>query len=372
MSRCKTLVYAELLANIRQISIVAALDTPCNSTTKAELSPNGLQVTLYHEGEVIATNLPGQVAAKGALQKPALGSRELSWRLPLAGALPAQYAEKMQSSDVAWSAKQLGQDSEFLCRECGTVIIRNGSIKTWKDLPSENWAEMMEFWHCHKPDDHNHESNGASGHEKHIDAEKSLADRGYGANTKFMPRSGFALVGLTTFHITASDCTGLQLFNRRNIRIRKDTVQVLQQLSWARRSPNRGSQTSQMDPAAVIIHAAITQITVCAFIYFLATGRYFAIAVCLPYFAFLVRVETIDNLSYYDHLLVGRVPSVIGAIQVWFVSRANPPPSFEEQLAVLLVAALFNLAACWLYFDVPIFMDIGQWIEIFVVEIFGW
>ncbi|KAH6670633.1 HECT-like ubiquitin-conjugating enzyme-binding-domain-containing protein [Halenospora varia] len=227
MSEPSVLIYAELLSNIRQISVIAALDTPCDASTKVELSSNGQQFILNHKGKTTTLNLPGQVSSRAQLQNPTLGSKELSWRLPVEGVFTREDAENARSNDGPWSAKTLGEESEFLCRSCDSVVIKEKTIKIWKDLPSENWAEMMDFWHCHKPDDHEdeheHEVNGASGHTKIRQAGKSStekvsdsnANRGYGANTKFTAQTGIGFVDLTTFLLLDTDCLGLQLSGHR-------------------------------------------------------------------------------------------------------------------------------------------------------------
>ncbi|KAK9472524.1 HECT-like ubiquitin-conjugating enzyme-binding-domain-containing protein [Dipodascopsis tothii] len=40
------------------------------------------------------------------------------------------------------------------CAACGHELLAADARRAL-DLPSENWAEMMDFWHCHKPD-HGH------------------------------------------------------------------------------------------------------------------------------------------------------------------------------------------------------------------------
>jgi hypothetical protein len=79
----------------------------------------------------------------------------------------------------------------------------------WKDLPSENWAEMMDFWHCNKPDIH--EPNESSARESHLDGAGSVASKGYGADTKFAARITVGFVDITTFLLTNSDCSNLQV-----------------------------------------------------------------------------------------------------------------------------------------------------------------
>ena len=203
----RPLIYAELLSNIRQISVIAALDTPCDVSTNVELSANGQAVILHHHGRTISLNLPGQVAPNSQLQKPVMGGQELSWRLPLASPLTRPNTEGAVSNEAPWPARNLEEDMEFRCRSCEAVSLRKGTVRSWKDLPSENWAEMMDFWHCHKPDIPKTNGNGHAGHSH----EDPNADRGYGANAKFIARSGVGFVDLTTFLVAESDCSGIEV-----------------------------------------------------------------------------------------------------------------------------------------------------------------
>jgi len=87
--------------------------------------------------------------------------------------------------------------SPIRCRQCDQVIVQRGEIRVWKDLPSENWAEMMEFWHCHKPSSHDQPQDEA------------LATKGYAANTAITAQSGVCLVDIISFMLFESDCSGL-------------------------------------------------------------------------------------------------------------------------------------------------------------------
>ncbi|KAI9053931.1 hypothetical protein LZ554_002875 [Drepanopeziza brunnea f. sp. 'monogermtubi'] len=211
MSSSKPLIYAELLSNIRQISVIVALEGVCEPATKAELSGDGWQFIFYHEGQKTVLGLPGQAVPNFQLQKPILGNKELSWRLPLAGQASRASIEDAQSNEAPWSAKDISEDAEFACRECKAVILEKGTVRVWKDLPSENWAEMMDFWHCHKPDVPValSEANGSSGHESR-DLSDVAASKGYGANTRFFARSGIGLIDITTFLLASVDCKNLK------------------------------------------------------------------------------------------------------------------------------------------------------------------
>lgn len=60
-----------------------------------------------------------------------------------------------------WSCKDLSQTPKigrhhkfrFVCKNCNSELI-DSSQYDFKDMPSEQWYEMMDFWHCHKPENH--------------------------------------------------------------------------------------------------------------------------------------------------------------------------------------------------------------------------
>ncbi|KAF4781966.1 hypothetical protein HER10_EVM0005802 [Colletotrichum scovillei] len=183
-------IYAELLTNIRQLSVAVTLPSPAGGQTRALIAPNGETLHIHHAGTETSFPLPGRVLAQtGApttLPTPrssasSSASQTLSWRLPLAADSPA---------------------------------ARSGSVADdpWKDLPSENWAEMMDFWHCHKPstdreDEHEH---GANGEGKQKDDHEHLTRRGYGANSSIAAQPGVGMVDLTSFLFCEADCVGLK------------------------------------------------------------------------------------------------------------------------------------------------------------------
>ena len=204
MSESATLMYAELLSNIRQISVIAALENACNSATKAELSSDGQHFLLHHDGKVNALVLPGVASASFRPQIPAPGTKELSWRLPLAG---EPETPSVGSTDAPWPARDLNENTEFLCRGCGEVLVAKGHMREWKDLPSENWAEMMDFWHCHKPTIPKPSGPNGAGHSP----EDPAMSRGYGANTKFTAQPKIGFVDLTTMLLAEVDCHGVEV-----------------------------------------------------------------------------------------------------------------------------------------------------------------
>ena len=205
-STSATLMYAELLSNIRQVSIIASFRTPSTVATKAELSEDGRILKLIHDGDDGFLRLPAQVAAVSKLQQPLLDSKETSWRLPLASPDKATIATNYaDTASAPWSAKRLSEQSELHCRNCENTLLASSSIQTWKDLPSENWAEMMDFWHCHKPDmPKDLKAKSSQSHEH-------LKEKGYGANNRFIARRGIGFVDLTYFLLSKEDCRGVKV-----------------------------------------------------------------------------------------------------------------------------------------------------------------
>ncbi|KAI3332268.1 ubiquitin-conjugating enzyme E2C-binding protein [Xylariaceae sp. AK1471] len=189
----RILIYAELLSNIRQVSVGCTLPTPVSTTTRATVAADGKVLTVAHDGLSQSLQLPGVVASSSQLPVKSLGDTRLSWRLPLA-ALSTSRVLPTSEESVPWSATDLEQGSAVVCRTCKSTIVEAGTLQVWKDLPSENWAEMMEFWHCHKPQEH-----------KHSNDDQHLTNRGYGASSRIAAQPGVGFVDLTSFLLADSD-----------------------------------------------------------------------------------------------------------------------------------------------------------------------
>ncbi|KAF7192559.1 Uncharacterized protein HII31_06106, partial [Pseudocercospora fuligena] len=198
-------LYAEHLVNIRALSIQAALSTVSNKQTRATLSAEGDTLTLEHEGESASIKLPIQVPGghnDATLTIPAAPTKDLSFRVSL--------QEKPESNGlltngtidsenvVPWAADVLTADTEIRCVHCTSVLVQRHSVRVWKNLPSENWAEMMDFWHCHRP------------HVPHNHDHKTPA-KGYGADSTLTIQSGVGLVDPVDFVLAPEDCTSLKV-----------------------------------------------------------------------------------------------------------------------------------------------------------------
>lgn len=193
-------IYAELLPSIRQVSVAASLPVEPAAATRAQVFADGSRIGIRYGRSAKDLLLPGVVTAPPLLPIPKGPSRSLSWRLPLAASQPSPASLAHDHYPTPpWSSADLQPGSPVTCRRCDNAVLPPDAISLWKDLPSENWAEMMEFWHCHKPEPHNHQNH------------EHLADRGYGANAGISAQDSVGFIDIMSFLFTEHDTTGLKV-----------------------------------------------------------------------------------------------------------------------------------------------------------------
>lgn len=192
-------LYAELLLNIRQVTVFITLPTVFNSKTHIKISPNRRSLLVTHNGDQSVLELPSRIASSAAIKVPATQVKELSFRLSMSREDLGAGADGKSHGDISrWPASALSPTSQFACRMCKNVIVQDG-IAAWKDLPSENWAEMMDFWHCHKP------------HVIEDDPRASASTKGYAASNGFMPMSGVGFVDELHLRMSSINCVGIEV-----------------------------------------------------------------------------------------------------------------------------------------------------------------
>ncbi|KAK7613335.1 ubiquitin-conjugating enzyme E2-binding protein [Phyllosticta paracitricarpa] len=203
-------LYAELLLHIRTVTLFASLRTAHTSETKAVLSADGETLTLTHEGHSASIRLPTQIAGGGsaALMLPQAPSKELTLRLQLKEKSPGLLRLRQGAENVVpWDAQQLEKAESVKCAKCGAQLASTRvGVKSWLDLPNENWAEMMDFWHCHKPHEHNHGDHNHEGHEK-----------GYAASNRLIAKKGVGFVDLAYLLLAEEDCIGVKLVTHSSL-----------------------------------------------------------------------------------------------------------------------------------------------------------
>ncbi|TID29985.1 hypothetical protein CANINC_001497 [Pichia inconspicua] len=62
-------------------------------------------------------------------------------------------SERSETEDVeyTWTAKELQLHHYIKCNSCNCELIDISQLRKVLPMPSEMWNEMVDFWHCHKP-----------------------------------------------------------------------------------------------------------------------------------------------------------------------------------------------------------------------------
>ncbi|KAL4949809.1 HECT-like ubiquitin-conjugating enzyme-binding-domain-containing protein [Aspergillus filifer] len=228
------ILHAEYLPNIRQVSVQIAISRETSAPPEISLSESRRAVTVSakltgSESDYLLETIKLPARVKEGSRRllggagADAGAREFSYRLQIDDAeLPKRDAlEEHLDSFVPWSAGDMAPSTKLRCAQCECVILDastgkmgasapeqdNVSLSTdwaWKDLPSGNWAEMMDFWHCHKPDPP--KERDADG--KEIEDANSKV-KGYGASNQVLATPGTILVDVATFLVADTDCNSL-------------------------------------------------------------------------------------------------------------------------------------------------------------------
>lgn len=229
-------MYADFLPKLGRLSVVVHLPTVSTHSTKASISDDASRLVLTHESVTSELVLPAKTMLRGESLPGGIppGLSKLSWGLRPepsdastaangGGLLGRGAGVEVIDVGVPWSAADLALGLDVICRKCAAVIVGADRLTAWKDLPSENWAEMMEFWHCHKPTTTANRNGDHHGHghgKKDVKAnevtqgqrqgekasEEELALRGYGANSAIVAQVGVGFVDLTKMLFHAEDC----------------------------------------------------------------------------------------------------------------------------------------------------------------------
>ncbi|KAJ5652385.1 hypothetical protein N7507_009811 [Penicillium longicatenatum] len=235
-------LHAELLPNIRQITLYISIPRkPALHAIRPQiqLSESRKAVTvslpepLHNVTETI--KLPARVsdASRRILntniaptKQPTDASYDYSFRMQIDPTDPTlMLKDELTDDHVPWTAADMSTSTRIRCRTCGTHFLDasgppNLSIEgqnhtagwTWKDLPSGNWAEMMDFWHCHKPDPHEDDPKSEANAALKIE-EQNAQIKGYGAGSRVEAIPGNVLIDVATFLLAESDCVGLKKGN---------------------------------------------------------------------------------------------------------------------------------------------------------------
>lgn len=239
-------LHAEFLPNIRQITLYVSLPGTENFNgirpdIQLSESRKAVTVSLSKPFEYVTETikLPARVndASRRVLKTKPLPtpksdpngtgdpSYDFSFRMqvdPDEEALAPR--DELIDEFAPWTAEEMSASTRIRCRECEHVFLDSSLISKsvdqgtgqnitpgwiWKDLPSGNWAEMMDFWHCHKPDPHEGHEKEEKDSAREIE-EQTAQTKGYGADSHVVAISGTVFVDVATFLLAEADCTGLK------------------------------------------------------------------------------------------------------------------------------------------------------------------
>lgn len=193
-------VYAELLLHIRQLTLYASLSENKDKGTQVLLSSDKKVITAVYGDETASIYLPTQIKGTANVTFPLKKRTEFSTKLQIDDQNDLQQAiDASAGIQVPWTSTSLTSRAEFKCKSCSTSIVEPGCISDWKDLPSENWAELMDLWFCHKPHGHNHNDMEAA------------ESKGFSATSKLVNKSGTGLVDTMSFVLHAEDSKAVQV-----------------------------------------------------------------------------------------------------------------------------------------------------------------
>ncbi|KAK9374754.1 ubiquitin-conjugating enzyme E2-binding protein [Lipomyces chichibuensis] len=175
--------YAELLPRISHITLtISPLVAVPSHLTRISSSKIYMKITPDSAASILT--LPGRAAKDVPISLQQLCELNSNKK---DGSLRVKAEREARAEHITpLSAKQLSDSKSVQCNECGAVLVKENM--KYLDLPSENWYELMDYWHCHKP---NHHHGNESENAVTKDALK--------------PRKSLALVGLTHVMVVNDD-----------------------------------------------------------------------------------------------------------------------------------------------------------------------
>lgn len=173
--------YCEYLSRINSISIIIELETAFRLVQKISFR-NDKQLELVTDGTEHIINLPIAIKSIDHAIIQVLKYQEGCLNLRIESRKEAEnchnvilektepFIDSSGSTIDKWSCKDLKNKTvhtgsnhkfSFECVFCSCSIVDSNKYSRFMDLPSELWLEMMDFWHCHKPN-----ISGADNHSK--------------------------------------------------------------------------------------------------------------------------------------------------------------------------------------------------------------
>lgn len=190
----KIYLYAEILSHIRQLTIYASLQNEKQEGTRIDVSSDKKLVTVVHDGESQSIYLPTQISGTAQVTFPLERKTEISARVQIDD-LNEWKDQQSTGIESPWTATDLSSETSIQCKSCHAQILPAGKVTTWKDLPSENWAELMDFWFCHKPHD-----------DAQTEDDSAAQSKGFSAKSKLAISQGIGMTDLSSLVLHSEDC----------------------------------------------------------------------------------------------------------------------------------------------------------------------
>ena len=216
-----TWLYAELFLYVRIVTVHASLSTPDSEQNAAvEITADGQSIILFHQNERVSIELPTPVSLQGLSTSLKLFSKEgnqFTLRLNVEDGLTKKTSAltndrgslmSVRSENPApWTSRTMRNDRcKISCARCDSDIQSMGKVRVWLDMPNENWADLMEFWHCHKPAEHRELSQVPENvRDQTHEGEEYFAGNGLHAS------QGKGFIGTSYFLLHEDDCSGAKV-----------------------------------------------------------------------------------------------------------------------------------------------------------------
>lgn len=168
--------FAEHLSRINSVSLTVEAEAKID-----EIRLEGSEARVVSQGNSLAIKLPAEV--ESSVVK--VNDTQCALRVPCLAEIRHIRSEQWINT-APWSATELSKQPVCIySKKTGAKLT--DTIKVWKQLPSEHWAELMDFWHCHKP---------------------HTADESFNpiySVSEFVPEPGMAFVGDAYFSVDEAD-----------------------------------------------------------------------------------------------------------------------------------------------------------------------
>lgn len=161
--------FVELLSRIGSVSIFVESDEgeELNISKLSQVDEQLIKLELLNSHQsVLFIPLPITIPIISNIESCfVVKNGSISIRLPITNTNSVDRSTNQlmnMSSNYKWSSKFFQKINKFVlnCLKCDILRIDSNEISLMSEMPSELWAEMMDFWHCHKPHhDHDHSHN---------------------------------------------------------------------------------------------------------------------------------------------------------------------------------------------------------------------